>query len=52
MANRRMFSLLVVDTDHFLDMPATARLLFYDLGMRADDDGSMICIFPLFSIMH
>ena len=39
MANRRMFSLLVVDTDHFLDMPATARLLFYDLGMRADDDG-------------
>lgn len=39
MANRRMFSLSVVDTDHFLDMPATARLLFYDLGMRADDDG-------------
>ena len=34
-----MFSLQVVDTDHFLDMPATARLLFYDLGMRADDDG-------------
>ena len=39
MANRRMFSLDVVDTDAFLDMPCSARLLYYDLGMRADDDG-------------
>ena len=39
MANRRMFSLDIIDTDTFLDMPATARLLYYDLGMRADDDG-------------
>ena len=39
MANRRMFSLDVVDTDTFLDMPCSARLLYYDLGMRADDDG-------------
>lgn len=39
MANRRMFSLDVIDTDNFLDMPASARLLYYDLGMRADDDG-------------
>ena len=34
-----MFSLDVVDTDLFLDMPATTRLLYYDLGVRADDDG-------------
>lgn len=39
MANRRMFSLDVIDTDAFLDMPCSARLLYYDLGMRADDDG-------------
>lgn len=39
MASRRMFSLSIVDSDAFLDMPPTARLLYYDLGMRADDDG-------------
>lgn len=39
MANRRMFSKIIVDSDDFLDMPVSARLLYYDLGMRADDDG-------------
>ena len=39
MANRRMFSLNVVDTDKFLDMPATSQNLYFHLGMRADDDG-------------
>ena len=39
MAQRRMFSLQVVDTDKFMDMPLSARLLYYELGMRADDDG-------------
>lgn len=34
-----MFSLDVIDADIFLDMPSTARLLYYDLGMRADDEG-------------
>jgi hypothetical protein len=34
-----MFSLNVVDTDKFLEMPISARLLYYELGMRADDDG-------------
>lgn len=39
MAKRRMFSLDVVDTDRFLDMPATTQNLYFHLGMRADDDG-------------
>lgn len=39
MAEKRMFSKKIVDVDSFLDMPATARLLYYDLAMRADDDG-------------
>ena len=34
-----MFSKTIVDSDDFLDMPISARLLYYDLGMRADDDG-------------
>lgn len=39
MANRRMFSLDVVNTDLFLDMPVSAQCLYFHLGMRADDDG-------------
>lgn len=39
MAERRMFSKAIIDSHAFFDMPASARLLYYDLGMRADDDG-------------
>lgn len=39
MAQRRMFSLQIVDTDAFLDMPGSAQLLYFHLAMRADDDG-------------
>ena len=39
MARRRMFSLDVVDTDAFLDMPSSAQNLYFHLGMRADDEG-------------
>ena len=39
MAERRMFAKTIIDSDAFLDMPTSARLLYYDLGMRADDDG-------------
>lgn len=38
-ADRRMISIKIIDTDKFIDMPATARLLYYDLSVRADDDG-------------
>lgn len=34
-----MFSLKVIDTDAFLDMPISSRLLYYELSIRADDDG-------------
>jgi len=34
-----MFSIQVIDTDQFLDMPASAQSLYFHLGMRADDDG-------------
>lgn len=39
MAQRRMFSLAVVDTDRFLSLPVGAQCLYFHLGMRADDDG-------------
>ena len=34
-----MFAKTIIDSDAFIDMPVTARLLYYDLSMRADDDG-------------
>ena len=39
MAERRMFAKSIIDSDAFIDMPVSARLLYYDLSMRADDDG-------------
>ena len=34
-----MFSKAIVSSARFLRMPQTSRLLYYDLGMAADDDG-------------
>lgn len=39
MAERRMFSKAIIDSDAFIELSIGARLLYYDLGMRADDDG-------------
>lgn len=39
MAECRMFSKKIVDSDAFIDMPPTAQLLYFHLAMRADDDG-------------
>jgi hypothetical protein len=39
MANRRMFSKSITNSSKFLKMPVSSRLLYYDLGMNADDDG-------------
>lgn len=39
MAQKRMFSLQVVDTDKFMDMSASAQALYFHLGMHGDDDG-------------
>ena len=39
MADRRMFSKKIIDSDAFLDMPLTTQALYFHLSMRADDDG-------------
>lgn len=39
MAERRMFSKTIIDSDAFLDMPLSTQVLYFHLSMRADDDG-------------
>ena len=39
MAERRMFAKTIVTSDAFLDMPPSARCLYFLLAMLADDDG-------------
>ena len=39
MAQRRMFSPKIVNSDAFLDMPVSTQALYFHLGMHADDDG-------------
>lgn len=48
LAERRMFARSVIGAAKFLRMPASARLLYYDLGMQADDDG----IVEAFAVMR
>lgn len=39
MAQRRMFSLKIVDSAKFQKMPLSTQALYFHLGMKADDDG-------------
>lgn len=39
MAERRMFSKSIVESARFLKMPVSSQLLYFHLGMNADDDG-------------
>lgn len=39
MAEKRMFSKMIVDSDAFLEMPLSTQALYFHLSMRADDDG-------------
>lgn len=48
MAERRMFSKSIIGSARFLRMPPSSRLLYYDLGMYADDDG----VVEAFSVMR
>ena len=38
-ADKRMMSKSVIDTDMFLDMPASTQCLYFHMLLRADDDG-------------
>lgn len=39
MAEKRMFTKKIIDSDAFLDMPLSTQALYFHLSMRADDDG-------------
>lgn len=52
MAQRRMFSMKVIDTDAFCDMPASAQNLYFQIGMRADDDGFYAGVKGLMAKIH
>lgn len=39
MAEKRMFSMKIIDSDAFLEMPLSTQTLYFHLSMRADDDG-------------
>lgn len=39
MAEKRMFSKTIIDSDAFLDMPMSTQCLYFHLCMRADDEG-------------
>lgn len=39
MAQRRMFSPDIVESEEFISMPLTSQALYFHLGMNADDDG-------------
>lgn len=39
MAERRMMSKKIIDTDNFIDMPQSTQCLYFHLLLRADDDG-------------
>lgn len=39
MANRRMFSLTIINSDPFLALPISAQALYFHLGMHTDDRG-------------
>lgn len=39
MAEKRMFTKKVIDSDEFVDMPLSTQCLYFHLNMNADDDG-------------
>lgn len=39
MAQKRMFDRAVIDTDRFMDLPVSAKALYFLLGMESDDEG-------------
>ena len=50
MADRRMFSKRVVESGKMLKLPAKAQLLYFHLGMNADDDG-VVEAYPVMAMM-
>lgn len=50
MAQRRMFSLRVINSARFLKMTPSAQCLYFHLGLKADDDG-VVEAFPVMRVL-
>lgn len=48
MANRRMFAKTIISSARFIKMPPSTQMLYFHLGMNADDDG----VVEAFTIMR
>ena len=51
MSDRRMFSKRITQTAKFLQMPPTSQLLYFHLGLNADDDG-IVEAFPIMRMIN
>jgi len=50
MAQRRMFSKTIIESARFLKMPIESQVLYFHLGLRADDDG-VVEAYPVLKIL-
>ena len=50
MASRRMFSLAIINSARFLKMPIDSQVLYFHLGLRADDDG-IVEAYPIMKML-
>jgi len=50
MAQRRMFSLNIIGSARFLKMPIDSQVLYFHLGLRADDDG-VVEAYPIMKLL-
>ncbi len=47
MAEKRMFTQKIIDSDAFLDMPLTTQALYFHIGMRAKNKGILNNLFTI-----
>ena len=52
MANRRMFSKSIIRTDRFVQLPSASQLLYFHLGIEADDDGFVASPLMIIDMLH
>jgi len=50
MGKRRMFSLNIINSARFLKMPIDSQVLYFHLGLRADDDG-IVEAYPVMKLL-
>ncbi len=52
MANKRMFSKDIIDTDEFIGLSHSAQVLYFHLSMNADDDGFVSSVIKTIRVLQ